>query len=386
MKAHVLVTGGAGFVGSNLVHNLAREGYRVTVLDSLARCGTEHNLSWLREQHDGRLRFLQADVRDFQPVREAVADAAIVFHLAGQVAVTSSVDDPRTDYEVNALGTFNVLEAARQSGHRPIILFTSTNKVYGSMEDVTVLERTTRYEYRDFPHGIGESQPLDFHSPYGCSKGAADQYVRDYARIYGLPTVVFRMSCIYGPRQFGNEDQGWLAHFMIAALTGKPISIYGDGKQVRDILFVDDLVRAMRLAVEKIDVARGQVFNIGGGPSNTIAVWREFREILADLKGEKVSVGFHDWRPGDQPCYVSDIRKADRVLGWQPQIDHHAGIRKLWDWIVSQERLFKSPLRGPHHVPQMPADRPGALGTDTVTDLPVTTHHSPLPEEAREEI
>jgi CDP-paratose 2-epimerase len=349
MNKKILVTGGAGFVGSNLVNNLLHRGCQVTVFDALLRRGTEHNLAWLREEHPGgRLRFIRGDVREFAAVRAACADADVIYHLAGQVAVTSSVEDPRTDYEINALGTFNVLEAARLSGRRPIVVFTSTNKVYGGMEDLAVVERTTRYEYRDLPHGIPESQPLDFHSPYGCSKGAADQYVRDYGRIYGLPTAVFRMSCIYGPRQFGNEDQGWLAHFLIAALTGKPITIYGDGKQVRDILYVDDLVRAFRLAVEKIDAAAGQVFNIGGGPANTLAVWQEFRELLADLKGEKVPARFADWRPGDQPCYISDIRKVERCLGWRPQIDREMGIRRLWDWVTAHESLFRTPLHGPH--------------------------------------
>src|SRR5262249_39974905 len=275
------------------------------------RRGTGHNLAWLRRQQpDGQLRFVQGDVRDFDAVRAALADAEAVYHLAGQVGVTTSVEDPRTDYGINVMGPCNVLEAARLSGRQPIVVYTSTNKVYGGMEDVAVVERTARYEFRDLPHGIAESQPLDFHSPYGCSKGAADQYVRDYARIYGLPTVVFRMSCIYGPRQFGNEDQGWLAHFMIAALTERPITIYGDGKQARDVLFVDDLVRALRLAVEKRDTTVGQVFNIGGGPSNALAVWMEFRELLADLLGERTPVRYEGWRPGDQPCYISDIRKA----------------------------------------------------------------------------
>jgi CDP-paratose 2-epimerase len=347
MKQHVLVTGGAGFIGSNLVHNLLSDGSRVTVFDSLARRGTEHNLAWLRGRHPPHLwRFIQGDVRDFNAVREAATDADVIYHLAGQVAVTSSVADPRTDYEVNALGTLNVLEAARLSGRRPPLVFTSTNKVYGGMEDVAVVERTTRYEYRDFLHGIPESQPLDFHSPYGCSKGAADQYVHDYARIYRLPTVVFRMSCIYGPRQFGNEDQGWIAHFLIAALTGRPITIYGDGKQVRDVLYVEDLVRAFRLAVERIEDVAGQVFNIGGGPANTMAVWQEFHEHLADLKGEKVPVRYDAWRPGDQPCYVSDIRKARRLLGWEPETDRGTGIRRLWDWVEANEGLFAGRVNG----------------------------------------
>jgi CDP-paratose 2-epimerase len=350
MKQDILVTGGAGFIGSNLVDDLLKGGCRVTVFDALRRRGTEHNLAWLRGRHgDGRLRFVQGDVRDFETLRAAAREAEVIYHLAGQVAVTTSVEDPRTDYEINALGTLNVLEAARLSGHRPALIFTSTNKVYGGLEDVAVEERATHYEYRDFPHGIPESQPLDFHSPYGCSKGAADQYVRDYARIYGLPTVVFRMSCIYGPRQFGNEDQGWLAHFMIAALTGKPITIYGNGKQVRDVLFVDDLVRALLLAVEKIDACRGQVFNIGGGPVNALAVWQEFRELLADLKGEKVPVRYDDWRPGDQPCYVSDIRKARRYLGWEPRVDKQTGARRLWEWVSSCNGLFKGLANGQPH-------------------------------------
>lgn len=352
MGQNILVTGGAGFVGSNLTDNLLRDGYQVTVFDALLRRGTEHNLAWLRKQHQDKMfQFIRGDVRDFAAVRTAVADADVVFHLAGQVAVTSSVEDPRTDYDINALGTFNVLEAARLGGRRPIVVFTSTNKVYGGMEDTEVVERSARYEYANLPYGVSESQPLDFHSPYGCSKGAADQYVRDYGRIFGLPTVVFRMSCIYGPRQFGNEDQGWVAHFMIAAQTGKPITIYGNGKQVRDILYVEDLVRAFRLAVQKIDVAAGQVFNIGGGPGNTLAVWLEFRDLLAKLKGEKVSARFGDWRPGDQPCYISDIRKARQYLGWEPQIDRDAGIRLLWDWITAQNKLAVAPLQGPHQVP-----------------------------------
>ena len=318
----ILVTGGAGFIGTNLAHSLLRDGYHVTIFDMLSRPGSEYNLAWLRKQHpNGQLCFVQGDVRDFETVKAAARDAGVIYHLAGQVAVTSSVNDPRVDFEINALGTLNVLEAARASAHSPMIVCTSTNKVYGAMESAAVMERDTRYEYRDLPYGIPESQPLDFHSPYGCSKGAMDQYARDYARIYKLRTVVFRMSCIYGPRQFGSEDQGWLAHFMIAALTGRQIRIYGNGKQVRDVLFVDDLVRALRLAVVRIDATAGEVFNIGGGLSNTISVWMEFGKLLEELKGEEIPVSFDQWRPGDQPCYVSDIRKAACHMGWEPQID-----------------------------------------------------------------
>jgi len=335
-----LVTGGAGFVGSNLTKNLSDDGFEVTVLDSLARPGSERNLEWLRSVAGPGLRVVEADVRDLDAVQAAAADADVIFHLAAQVAVTSSVDDPRSDFEVNALGTFNVLEAARASGRRPIVVFTSTNKVYGGMEDVEIAERPTRYEYAGLPTGVPESRGLDFHSPYGCSKGAADQYVRDYARIYGLPTVVFRMSCIYGPRQFGNEDQGWVAHFAIAAMDGEAITIYGDGKQVRDVLFVEDLVRAFRLAVERIDVTAGNVYNIGGGPANTISVWSEFGELLSRLAGTAIPVTFGPWRPGDQLCYVSDTRKAARDLGWEPRIGVEAGVRRLWDWVAANPALF----------------------------------------------
>jgi len=343
MGRTILVTGGAGFVGSNLVDDLLRDGWSVTIFDALSRPGSELNLAWLLSRvANGQLRYVQGDVRDFNALRQAAPDAEVIYHLAGQVAVTSSVTDPRTDFEINAQGTLNVLEVARLSHRRPIVVFTSTNKVYGGMEDVAVTERQTRYEYRDFPLGIAESRALDFHSPYGCSKGAGDQYVRDYARIYDLPTVVFRMSCIYGPRQFGNEDQGWLAHFIIAAVTGNPITIYGDGKQVRDVLFVEDLVRALRLAVTKIATTAGEVYNIGGGPSNTLSVWREFGPLLEELAGQPVDAGQGEWRAGDQPCYVSDIRKAARDLGWQPEIDKHTGIRRLWEWVSSNGHLFRA--------------------------------------------
>lgn len=333
----VLITGGAGFVGSNLGDALLGNGHDVTVYDSLSRPGADTNLAWLRSRHGSRLRFIGSDVRDADALRHAARDIDVIYHLAGQVAVTTSVDDPRTDFEVNALGTLNVLEAARTGGKRPIVVFTSTNKVYGGMEDVEVVRANTRYAYADLPLGVPETRALDFHSPYGCSKGAADQYVRDYSRIYALPTVVFRMSCIYGPRQFGNEDQGWLAHFMIAAASGRVISIYGDGLQVRDVLFVGDLVRAFRLAVEKIGITAGEVYNIGGGPANTLSVWSEFRSMLRALRGEQTDAAFGEWRSGDQRCYVSDIRKAQQDMGWTPEIDVASGLQRLWDWVSGAE-------------------------------------------------
>jgi CDP-paratose 2-epimerase len=340
MSKRILVIGGAGFVGSNLANNLLADGFDVTVFDALMLAGSYENLAWLRRRFN-RLHFVQDDVRDIEAIKDVVADVDVIYHLAGQVAVTSSVSDPRSDFETNALGTFNVLEAARESGRQPIIVFTSTNKVYGGMENVPVVEGQSRYTFAECPNGISETQPLDFHSPYGCSKGAADQYVRDYSRIYGLPTVVFRMSCIYGPRQFGTEDQGWVAHFIISVLTGRSITIYGNGKQVRDLLFVDDLVRAFRLAVDRIDRTAGEVFNIGGGPSNTVSVWAEFGELVTELAGRDVLVNFDGWRPGDQPCYVSDIRKVSALLGWRPLIDKETGVRRLWQWVSSNLDILK---------------------------------------------
>src|SRR6266403_3986984 len=278
----VVIFGGAGFIGSNLAHHLLRETKaKVHVFDNLSRPGSRQNLTWRQEaaKDSGRLKITIGDVRNYTLVERAVRHATEIYHLAAQVAVTDSIDDPRLDFEVNAGGTLNILEAARRTGHRPFILYTSTNKVYGSLSGQSLIayQRCYRLAPQD---SVTEAQPLNFHSPYGCSKGAADQYVRDYARIYGLPTVVFRMSCIAGPRQFGTEDQGWMAHFIISALKRQPITIYGDGKQVRDVLFVDDLVRAFRLAVENIDTVAGEVFNIGGGLANVLSVWAEFSRFL----------------------------------------------------------------------------------------------------------
>ncbi len=363
MGVGTLVTGGAGFVGSNLVSDLLAAGQNVTVFDALLRPGAAHNIAWLQSHpQSSQLRVIKADVRDFDAVQAAVSDAEVIYHLAGQVAVTTSVTDPRTDFDINALGTLNVLEAARLSGRRPPIVITSTNKVYGELEQVAVVEERHRYRFADRPDGISEDQPLDFHSPYGCSKGAADQYVRDYARIYGLPTVVFRMSCIYGPRQFGTEDQGWVAHFVISALTGKPITIYGNGKQVRDVLFVDDLVRAFRLAVENIDTVAGEVFNIGGGPPNTLSIWSEFGELLRGLTNRTIPVEFEDWRPGDQPCYVSNTEKARSLLGWSPLVGIETGVNRLADWIRANPDLFR-PGVAPRRPPR--ADRPEAYAWGT---------------------
>jgi CDP-paratose 2-epimerase len=331
----VLVTGGIGFIGSNLSRRLLADGHDVIALDSVGREGVRQNLHWLRSLGGSHFQFVEGDVRDFETVRKAMRDVSAVFHLAAQVAVTTSLTDPRDDFTTNALGTFNVLEAARQLKPLPTVLYTSTNKVYGEIEHVRVGERETRYVFEDLPYGVPESCPLDFYSPYGCSKGAADQYVRDYHRIYGLPTVVLRMSCIYGPRQFGNEDQGWVAHFALATMRGERLTIYGNGKQVRDILYVDDLVDLMLMAVRNINDTAGQVYNVGGGPDNTISVWTEFRELLAAKSGRVPSVSFDQTRLGDQKVYISDIRRLREQLNWTPKIGVEEGVRRLIEeWCV----------------------------------------------------
>jgi CDP-paratose 2-epimerase len=335
-----LITGGAGFIGSNLADALLAEREDVTIFDNLSRPGSHHNLGWLRSRYGQRLTLVQGDIRDSVALPAIVRDADVVVHLAGQVAVTTSIVAPREDFEINALGTLNVLEAVRNAAIPPILLFASTNKVYGGMEGVAIAETATRHRYRDM-EGISEEQGLDFHSPYGCSKGAADQYVRDYARIYGLRTVVMRQSCIYGPRQFGVEDQGWLAHFVIAAQLGRPISIYGDGKQVRDMLHVHDLIRAYRLAVARIEAVKGQVFNIGGGPANTRSIWREVGPELEQLAGRPLDVRFSAARAGDQLVCVMDTGKAAQLLGWEPLIDVSRGVALLWDWVRENRTLFQ---------------------------------------------
>jgi CDP-paratose 2-epimerase len=342
---HILVTGGAGFIGCNLTKRLLERGNTITIYDNLSRPRTPHNLAWLQELAatlPGALHFIQADIRDAQAIVAAAQPVDAIYHLASQVAVTTSVQNPRHDFEVNALGTFNVLEAARSSPKRPAVLYASTNKVYGGMEDLAIVEAATRYTYRDLPNGVPETKPLDLHSPYGCSKGAGDQYVRDYHRIYGLPTVVFRQSAIYGPRQFGVEDQGWAAHFVIAAQTGKPISIYGDGKQVRDMLYVDDLIDLYELALNNLERSAGQIFNVGGGAANTLSIWAEFAPLVSGFAGRPIAPArYGDWRPGDQPVCILDIAKAEAELGWRPKVGVAEGMRRLWDWVAANIDLFK---------------------------------------------
>ena len=336
-----VITGGAGFIGCHAAARFRRAGHKVVVVDNLSRRGADTNLAWLREQ--GVTDFVKLDVREaaaLDALMERHADADAVLHLAAQVAVTTSVSDPRHDFEVNALGTFNVLEAVRRSAHgKPTVIYSSTNKVYGNLEHVRVVERNGRYAYEDMPDGVDESEPLDFHSPYGCSKGCGDQYVRDYARIYGMKTVAFRQSCIYGTRQFGIEDQGWIAWFCVAVTTGQPFSIFGDGKQIRDVLWVEDLVDLYERAVERADAVSGEVFNVGGGPTNTMSL----RELVVKLEkrfGRALNPPFADWRPGDQRVFVADVRKAERLLGWRPKVSVDDGVDRLIDWVKENRSLF----------------------------------------------
>jgi len=346
-----LITGGAGFLGSNLADRLAREGYTVIIFDSLTRTNVERNLTWLQQRHGSRIRPHIADIRDESELRIAVAAADHVFHLAAQVAVTTSLTDPTEDFEVNARGTLNVLEAVRACSNPPSIVFASTNKVYGQLDGIGVVERRTRYEATEpeiVQHGVSEMQPLSLYSPYGCSKGAADQYVLDYARVFGLRAAVFRMSCLYGPRQFGTEDQGWIAHFAISVLRGLPITIYGDGKQVRDALYVDDVVDAFLLAQANMARVSGQAFNIGGGPENAVSLV-ELLDLLETLHGRIPHLEYGPPRAGDQLYYVSDIRKFGRLAGWRPTTDVPTGVKRLFGWLAQNHGAPAA--RDPARVP-----------------------------------
>jgi CDP-paratose 2-epimerase len=326
----VVIFGGAGFIGSNLAHALlSHTDAKVHIFDNLSRAGVHHNVEWLRKTagNSGRLQVTVGDVRDARQVEKAVAHANEIYHFAAQVAVTTSVADPRHDFEVNLAGTFNVLDAARRSGNRPFILFTSTNKVYGELGLGTPVISGKRY-VTPIQQGVSESQPLDFHSPYGCSKGAADQYVRDFGRIYGMPTVVFRMSCVAGPRQFGTEDQGWVSHFVYSALQEEPVVIYGDGRQVRDVLCVDVLLRAIEAARQNIETTRTEVYNVGGGPQNSVSLL-ELMDEIALLTGRPMECILNERRVGDQLVYITDNAKIHRATGWKPEIGLKKTLRLL---------------------------------------------------------
>jgi CDP-paratose 2-epimerase len=332
----VLITGGAGFVGTNLADHLLTSGRSVLIFDNLSRPGVEKNVAWLREVHGSRVRVEQGDIRDRSALRRAVQQSSQVFHFAAQVAVTTSLVEPMLDVEINLLGTLNLLEELRALANPLPLVFTSTNKVYGGLDDIGLHLNSKRYEPVDptvCARGIGESRPLDFHSPYGCSKGAADQYVIDYARTFGLPAVVFRMSCIYGPHQFGTEDQGWVAHFVIRALENRPINIFGDGMQVRDILFVEDLVEAFLLAQEHMDSISGHAFNIGGGPENTVSLL-ELLDFIRAVNGRLPDIHFDAWRPGDQRYYVTDSEKFKAATSWNPVVSAQDGVGRLYRWLM----------------------------------------------------
>jgi CDP-paratose 2-epimerase len=340
----ILITGGAGFIGSNLADRLAGAGHEVIVYDALSRPGVESNLAWLKRLHGSRIVSILGDVRDEDELVRAAADVKGVFHFAAQVAVTTSLVDPREDFDINVRGTINLLDAIRLRREAVPVIFASTNKVYGDLADIPLEQHGDRYEPKAFAarRGVDESRRLDFHTPYGCSKGAADQYVLDYCRSFGIPTVVFRMSCIYGQRQMGTEDQGWVAHFLIRALEGKPITIYGDGRQVRDVLDVRDAVNAYVAAFENIGDVAGRAFNLGGGHDNAISLVQLIDEIRA-IAGRAVELRFEDWRQGDQRWYVSDTHEVRASLELPHPRGWRVGVARLAEWLAKERRLELRP-------------------------------------------
>lgn len=335
----IIITGGAGFIGTNLCYSALKKGYHVVIFDNLSRHGVKHNLHQLQKHKN--VEFIKGDVSDAPAVLDLIkqhSNSSALFHLAGQVAVTTSIDNPRHDFENNALGSFNILEAARTKRCRMPLLYSSTNKVYGELNNLPITERASRYEFKNQPDGISEDQQLEFHSPYGCSKGIGDQYFMDYARIYSLNTIVFRQSCIYGPHQLGVEDQGWLAWFTLATLNNIPLTIYGNGKQVRDVLHVNDLINAYWLAIENIKTTSGQTYNIGGGK------WQlSLHELLSMLKtqlNKEIPISYKESRSGDQLIYTSNTSKAKKDFGWQPTISPNKGIQNLISWIRNNQSIF----------------------------------------------
>jgi CDP-paratose 2-epimerase len=349
----VLVTGGAGFIGSNLADRLASEGHHVLVLDALARPGVERNLAWLKARHPARISSVVADIRDGAALADAARDASAVFHLAAQVAVTTSLADPYDDFDINIRGTLMLLEELRRRPNPAPLVFASTNKVYGDLADVELRLDGEAYAPADprlRDSGIGETRPLDFHTPYGCSKGAADQYVLDYARSFGVPTAVLRMSCVYGQRQMGTEDQGWVAHFAIRALEDEPISLFGDGCQVRDILDVADAVDAYMAVWRRIGSVSGRAFNLGGGPANAVSL-RQLIAYLEELIGRPVETRYSDWRAGDQRYYVSDTRLVRRELGLGAPVAWRDGVAALTRWLAEERGMSRSkPPALPAHL------------------------------------
>ena len=335
----IFITGGAGFIGSNAARYFSDLGYDVVVYDNLSRLGCKFNLDWLKPDD---ITLVEGDLREREKLDQSIKahKPDVVLHLAGQVAVTTSVVNPMEDYEINATGSMNLLEAVRVHSPDSFIIYASTNKVYGGMEEIAIVREGNKYTYKDYPEGISESWPMDFHSPYGCSKGAADQYMRDYFRIYNIPTVVLRQSCIYGYRQFGVEDQGWLSWFIIACHLKKEITIYGDGMQVRDVLFIDDLLKLYEQCIRQKDIVKGQIYNVGGGNVHSLSLL-ELISMLESISGEKMKVEYDDWRPGDQKVYVSDISRLREVLNWVPDVDPSGGVRKLYNWVGENTDLFR---------------------------------------------
>jgi CDP-paratose 2-epimerase len=347
----VVITGGCGFIGSNLAESLLKDGEEIVVIDDLRRRGVDENLAWLQDTYQDRVRSHIVDIRDFEAVEPVLREAKAIFHLAAQTAVTTSLVDPMEDFEINARGTLNVLEAVRRGGRRIPVIFASTNKVYGGLEDIELAGAEacrTPVDPDLSDHGIGEAHGLDFCTPYGCSKGVADQYVLDYAHSFGLPTAVLRMSCIYGPRQFGTEDQGWVAHFLLCALARQPITIYGDGTQMRDILHVDDAVAAYRMVLSRIEQLKGQAFNLGGGPRNAVSL-RSLLIEIARITGCEVELRQGDWRQGDQLYFVADTRKLEAATGWKARVAWRDGVRDLAEWLA--EHRLGRPLRERRRIP-----------------------------------
>ena len=336
----ILITGGAGFIGINAAEYFLKKGYSVTILDNFSRKGARSNYKWLFSQFP-KLKFIKGEIANKNILIKSVPKQDIVLHLAAQVSVTSSVMDPFHDFQINTIGTINLLEAIRKINPAAILLYSSTNKVYGNLSGVKIQEKATRYEFKDMPHGIPETHPVDFHSPYGCSKGAADQYVLDYARIYNLKTIVFRQSCIYGSHQFGIEDQGWVAWFIIAVLLGRPMKIFGDGKQVRDVLDVKDLVRAYDMAIQNINKTQGQAYNIGGGPRFALSVWKDFGPLLEKKLSRTINITYKNWRPGDQKIFISDTRKAFKDFKWKPVISPEKGVSDLINWVKDNIEILQ---------------------------------------------
>jgi CDP-paratose 2-epimerase len=340
----VLVTGGAGFIGANIANHLLSSGQRVRIFDDVSRIGVDQNLEWLSEKHNGRIEIEIGDVRDRAAVKRAIEGTSGVFHLAAQTAVTTSIQDPWLDFEVNVVGTLNLLEELRRLREQAFFVYTSTNKVYGPLADLAISPQEGKYQPVDrvsASHGIAENRRLDFLSPFGCSKGAADQYVLDWARTYRLPCLVLRISCTYGPRQFGSEEQGFVAHFMRSVLSNQPLTVWGDGKQVRDLVFIDDMVEALTLAATHAGKLAGRAFNIGGGVQNAVSIL-EVLDKLEDLHGVRPNVEFKEWRPGDQRYFVTDYRAFKSATAWTPKIGVEAGLARLYRWMCDG-RAAQSP-------------------------------------------